>query len=193
VSESIGIDDVFVPRDGAHMDDDPRAAATAFDELFHAAYLCFHRRDGKRNQLAGASRAVLTHLSCSGPLTIGETALHLDRAQSVVSEIVDGLEAKGLLARERDPRDRRRALVWLTDAGFETLRRDREVVSRDLIENAMAGIDPAQRSALLDGLRALTSAALLTPAATPGSASSPEPEPEPARPSPSPSEGHDHD
>lgn len=51
---------------------------------------------------------MLTHLAVSGPLTVGEAAGHLNRAQSVVSEIVDGLERKALLERERDPADRRR-------------------------------------------------------------------------------------
>lgn len=39
---------------------------------------------------------VLRHLAMSGPLTVGEMARHFGRAQSVVSEIVDGLEDKGL-------------------------------------------------------------------------------------------------
>jgi hypothetical protein len=66
------------------------------------------------------------------PLTIGEAAAHLDRAQSVVSEIVSHLEDDGLLERERDPADRRRTLVWLTPAGQSALRRDREVLGLDL-------------------------------------------------------------
>ena len=53
----------------------------------------------------------------AGPLTIGEAALHLERAQSVVSEIVSHLVQQGLLERESDPADRRRTLVWLTPAG----------------------------------------------------------------------------
>jgi hypothetical protein len=93
------------------------AQAERFAGLFRAIYLTFHRRDGPRNELSGASRAVLQHLAMSGPLTVGEAAVHLDRAQSVVSEIVDGLTRKDLLERERDPGDRRRTLVWLTPAG----------------------------------------------------------------------------
>ena len=64
------------------------ADAAAFGRLFEQTYLRFHRRDGKRSALSGASRAVLLHLALSGPLTIGEAARHLDRAQSVVSDIV---------------------------------------------------------------------------------------------------------
>jgi hypothetical protein len=38
---------------------DERTQAERFSELFRAVYLTFHRRDGPRNQLPSASRAVL--------------------------------------------------------------------------------------------------------------------------------------
>jgi DNA-binding MarR family transcriptional regulator len=98
---------------------------------------------------------MLQHLSLTGPLTVGEAAQHLDRAQSVVSEIADALEAKALIERVRDPRDRRRTLVWLTDAGLALLARDREVLSRALLERAMQRMTAAERAALLTGMRAL--------------------------------------
>jgi DNA-binding MarR family transcriptional regulator len=132
-----------------------QAEAVEFERLFQAVYLAFHRRDGKRSEMSGASRAVLLHLSMSGPLTVGEAAGHLDRAQSVVSDVVTQLEGKGLLERETDPTDRRRALIWLTPAGFERLSRDRDVLSSDLLRQAMATMTPDQRAALLHGARAL--------------------------------------
>ena len=95
--------------------------AGEFEQLFRAVYLTFHRRDAPRSQLANASLAVLEHLALAGPVTIGEAAAHLGRAQSVVSEIVSHLERQGLLERESDPADRRRTLVWLTLAGQTTL------------------------------------------------------------------------
>jgi hypothetical protein len=65
-----------------------QARAERFAEFFHAVYLTFHRRDRPRSELPGASRAVLEHLALAGPLTIGEAAAHMHRAQSVISEIV---------------------------------------------------------------------------------------------------------
>jgi DNA-binding MarR family transcriptional regulator len=126
-----------------------------FGELFQAVYLRFHRRDGKRSELPGASRAVLQHLAGAGPLTIGELAAHVDRAQSVASEIVDHLERDGLLERIRDPRDRRRTLVWLTDAGTAALERDREVLSRELVAAALARMTASERAGLIAGMTAL--------------------------------------
>jgi DNA-binding MarR family transcriptional regulator len=134
--------------------------AEHYADLFRAVYLTYHRRDGPRSGLTGASRAVLGHLAMSGPLTVGEAARHLDRAQSVVSEIVDQLEAKGLLERERDPADRRRVLVWLTPEGQQVLRRDSDVLGVDRLAAALARLPAEQRTALITATAALVAAAV---------------------------------
>jgi DNA-binding MarR family transcriptional regulator len=136
--------------------------AREFAELFRAVYLTFHRRDGPRSQLPNASLAVLEHLALAGPLTIGEAAAHLSRAQSVVSEIVTHLERQGMLERESDPSDRRRTLIWLTPAGQAALHRQREVLSGDLLADALSRMHPDQADALVRALRALVQSA--TPA-----------------------------
>jgi DNA-binding MarR family transcriptional regulator len=129
--------------------------AEEFDHLYRAVYLAFHRRDGRRSELSGASRAVLNHLALAGPLTVGEAAVHLDRAQSVVSDIVTQLERKGLLERESDPVDRRRTLVWLTPVGVACLAADQRVLSVPLLEAALSAVAEDRRSSLLDGMRIL--------------------------------------
>jgi DNA-binding MarR family transcriptional regulator len=133
-------------------------AADAFCEAFPATFLAFHRRDGRRSELTNASRAVLQHLARTGPVSIGEAARHLDRAQSVVSEIVAQLEGHGLLEREADPDNRRRTLVWLTRSGMERLRADADVLDRQLVAAAMAELDEPTQRGLLDGLNALLTA-----------------------------------
>lgn len=149
--------DAHAPATTPH--DGPAAAfASAFELAFQQVYLRFHRRDGRRSELPNASRAVLLHLAQSGPLTVTEAARHLDRAQSVVSEIVGHLERKGLLEREADPADRRRTLVWLTPDGFAELERDAQVLSADLLRDAGARLDARTRAALLAGLTALLDA-----------------------------------
>jgi DNA-binding MarR family transcriptional regulator len=141
------------------MADPLEETARAYAELFPAVYLRFHRRDGKRRELSGASRAVLLHLAQTGPLTVGECAGHLGRAQSVVSEIVDQLEANRLLARVRDEADRRRVLVWLTDEGRARLTEEQEVLSLAALERAFAAMKPRERAMLIEGTRALVEAA----------------------------------
>lgn len=137
------------------MPDDPRDVAEAFARLFPAIYLRFHRRDDRGAALSGASRAVLQHLTLTGPLTVGELAQHLDRAQSVVSDIVAGLEEKGLLERMPDPADRRRRLVWLAPDGMHLLQRDRDILSVELLQSAVEAMAPDDRAALLNSVEAL--------------------------------------
>jgi len=117
-------------------------AARQLGELFPAVYLALHRRDGKRRPLAAASRAVLQHLTLTGPVRVGELGRHLGRAQSVVSEIVAHLERDGLLERQRDPADARRTLVWLSAAGVARLEEERQVLSRALVARAMTRMSP---------------------------------------------------
>lgn len=137
---------------------DAKARAAEYAELFPAIYLRFHRRDGTRRELSGASRGVLLHLAGTGPLTVGECAKHLARAQSVISEIVDQLEHHGLLARVPDARDRRRTLVWLTDEGRARLVEEQEVLSRTALERALTRMTPEEHHQLIAGTRALVRA-----------------------------------
>jgi DNA-binding MarR family transcriptional regulator len=142
-----------------HPTPDVQTTARAYAELFPEVYLRVHRRDGKQRELSGASRAVLLHLTLSGPLSVGECAKHLGRSQSVVSEIVDQLEQHRLLARVRDEHDRRRMLIWLTDEGRARLAGEQEVLSLAVLEQAVSGLAPRHRKMLLEATRALIDAA----------------------------------
>jgi DNA-binding MarR family transcriptional regulator len=137
------------------MTEDLDEVTDAVARAFPAIYLRFHRRDDKRSELPAASRAVLQHLALTGPVTVGELCDHLDRAQSVVSDIVANLEAKDLLERQSDPRDRRRRLVWLSPAGHRFLERERDVLALDLLRPAVAAMNRSDRAALVQGMRAL--------------------------------------
>jgi DNA-binding MarR family transcriptional regulator len=146
-------------RTSIGMDD----AAAAFCGLFPAIYLRFCRRhedDGPvRTRLTPQQDAVLQHLALSGPLTVGEMARHFGRSQSVASEIVGGLEKKGLLERMRDERDRRRTLIWLSDEARAVLARRRQVLDPSRVARAMRALAEPEREALITGLRALVHAA----------------------------------
>jgi DNA-binding MarR family transcriptional regulator len=144
-------------------------AAASFCELFPQIYVRFCRRVGRdpRDRLTAQQDAVLHHLAGTGPLTIGEMAKHFGRAQSVVSELVAGMEKKGLLERMRDARDRRRSLVWLTDDAREVLARRQQVLDPTRVARAMRALPLAQRDALVDALRALVHASDTIPTKDP--------------------------
>jgi DNA-binding MarR family transcriptional regulator len=136
----------------------PKEAGQAFAELFGAVFLHFHRRRPNRSLWTPQGWAVLQHLEMAGPLTVTEAAKHMQRAQSVMSEILDGLERKGLLARMRDARDRRRTLVWLTDEGRAAMAVERQVLCADRLAQAFAKLRESARADMLHGLRALVEA-----------------------------------
>jgi DNA-binding MarR family transcriptional regulator len=145
----------------------PSEAGQAFAELFGAVFLRFHRRGPKRSLWTPQGWAVLHHLEMAGPLAVTEAARHMQRAQSVMSEIIDGLERKGLLARMRDARDRRRTLVWLTDEGRAALAADRQVLCAERLARAFAQLGESTRADLLRALRALVDASAVSAADCP--------------------------
>ena len=100
---------------------------------------------------------VLQHLAASGPLTVGEQAVHLGLRRNSVTELLQRLESKGLVARIRDERDERRVLVWLTEAGRNVVSRIGQVAAPDLIAQTMADLSPENRLLAVRGLELLAS------------------------------------
>ena len=70
--------------------------------------------------LSGAKFAALSALANAGqPLTLSEIAATLTCVRSNVTQLVDRLEADGLVDRISDPKDRRAVMARLTDLGRE--------------------------------------------------------------------------
>jgi DNA-binding MarR family transcriptional regulator len=134
---------------------EPADAARKIAELFPAVYARLHATRPRGYRPTMQSLAVLMHLKRTGPLTISEMSLHLERAQSVVSEIVTRMERRGVLVRVSDKRDRRRTLVWLTPRGQALLKRELNVLSEARLAQALARMSSRQRRSLVDALRLL--------------------------------------
>jgi DNA-binding MarR family transcriptional regulator len=80
--------------------------------------------------------AVLHHLQQAGPLSQQELGAALRINPSNLVGMLDSLEAEGLVVRPRDPADRRRHLVELTQAGRRRLaeaKRAVEAAEQDLL------------------------------------------------------------
>jgi DNA-binding MarR family transcriptional regulator len=73
-----------------------------------------------------------------------------------VTRLLDRLEAKGLVRRQRCPKDRRQHLCWITDKGLSLLEK-LDIVTDDAQEEALKGLRQKDRVMfirLLDGIRA---------------------------------------
>ncbi len=68
--------------------------------------------------------AVLAELNDAGPMTPGQLAAAQRVQPQSLTRVLATLEARGLLGRQADPGDGRRALLAITDDGHQALRRD---------------------------------------------------------------------
>ena len=102
---------------------------------------------------------MLRHLAAAGPLTLGGLAEHLEMARATATEVVDRLEAKGLVERRRDRGDQRRVHVSVTESGRDQIPVLAEQDLDDLFRRVVAALTPETRSALICGFIALLEAA----------------------------------
>jgi DNA-binding MarR family transcriptional regulator len=142
---------------------DSDEATRRFSRLYSELYALFHRPESKRNSFTPESMAVLEHLRLAGPLTVGEAARHMERAQSVMSEIITRLESKGLLCRLRDQRDARRVLVWLTPAGQQVLDDQAQILCSTRLQAALTRMNESDRATLFEKLELLLRSTMHTP------------------------------
>jgi DNA-binding MarR family transcriptional regulator len=78
--------------------------------------------------------------------TIGE---RLQQVGGTLTGVLDRMEERGVVRRERDCRDRRIWRIWLTEAGKE-LETVLPPIAMEIREQALAGIPPAERKLLSD-------------------------------------------
>jgi DNA-binding MarR family transcriptional regulator len=97
---------------------------------------------------------VLFALSNDGPLPMNGLAEMLDVSQASATGIVDRMEQRGLVARERDAEDRRVVRVVLTSEG-EGLMENLVANRRDKLLALLNTLGEDDAAALLQGLRAM--------------------------------------
>jgi DNA-binding MarR family transcriptional regulator len=74
--------------------------------------------------------AILCSLQTGGPKSQGWLGEHLGIDRTTMVQFVDGLEAKGLVERQRNPADRRSYALTITPEGVDTWRQARDGVAR---------------------------------------------------------------
>jgi DNA-binding MarR family transcriptional regulator len=123
--------------------------------LLHTAYAAQAEVESKLDTV-GLSLAKLLALKAladgGGSLPLGQLAERLSCVKSNVTQLVDRLEADGLVSRAADPNDRRSRLAVLTDAGREAYQKGRQIQIE--AEEALFGALTADESATLHTLLA---------------------------------------
>jgi DNA-binding MarR family transcriptional regulator len=97
--------------------------------------------------LSGRQYMVLAVLSADTPPSQLELAGLCGLLPAQVVPVIDELERRGFVARQRSQTDRRRSVVTFTDAGREILERADEL-GRSLVD----AVDPAAREVLIEAL-----------------------------------------
>lgn len=91
--------------------------------------------------------ALLNGLAEAGPISQGALGQTLRVHASNLVALIDGLEADGLVARRRDPVDRRRYILELTAAGRRRLRRARHA-AEEAEQELLAPLSETERRRL---------------------------------------------
>lgn len=104
----------------------------------------------------GRELAVLTQLVRHGPGSQQEISNRLGIDRTTMVALVDALTGRGLVRRTADPRDRRRNLVELTDAG-RAVRAAATPAVDEVEARFLAPLTPAERETLTALLRKVVS------------------------------------
>lgn len=102
--------------------------------------------------LTSSQWRALAQLSRSDGLTQVALANHLEIEPMTVCRLVDRLEARGFVDRIPDPADRRAKLVWLTPKSRALMDVMRDI-ALGVYEEAFAGFDEKERTALVAALK----------------------------------------
>jgi len=105
-------------------------------------------------RLTQAEAHVLVALSEHGPMPIGALHREFGHKPSTLTNVVDGLERRDLVMREKNPDDRRSVLIRLTDPGIDVAGRVIAALT-DLQEKLSAAVSGRDLQAVDTVARAL--------------------------------------
>jgi MarR family 2-MHQ and catechol resistance regulon transcriptional repressor len=140
--EAMGQSNIFGPQE-------TRALST-YTHLRRAAGVAsarLQRRVAAREQLTESQVGVLRALLHRGPLSHRALADRLSKTSGNLTVVIDNLEKRSLVRRERNPRDRRSVSVVLTPGGRQLIE---EVLPRwvEGIVDEMSPLDAAEQEEL---------------------------------------------
>lgn len=95
---------------------------------------------------------IMQAISSTEGVTLGEIATAVSLSQATVSSILDRLEKRGLIFRERSTVDKRRVHAYLTDQGLQVLK-DAPLPLQDQFAHQFAGLQEWEQSMIISALQ----------------------------------------
>ena len=108
-----------------------------------------------RGGVTGPQRSVMQAVVHANGMSLKDLSRSVGLAHSTVSGIVDRLVKKGLLARQSDKKDRRLSLIVPSRQVRDYVRNKLPALTIHPLEEALRRTRPAERAAILEGLRML--------------------------------------
>jgi len=110
----------------------------------------------KRVGLTGPQLVILQEIANLGEVTAGEIAKAVSLSQATVTGILERMEKRGLLARQRSKSDKRRIMVRITPSGKQILQEAPPLMQEAFIER-FAGLQDWEQTMILSSLQRLVS------------------------------------
>ncbi len=143
-----------------------KSEVTRFLDAWFAVRQFIQASNFNRFQRAGLSATqfmTLNLLPENGEgIAMGELARRMNLKPATVAQTVDSLESRDMLARFREPTDKRVVYVRITPAGA-ALQNAASAQFRSQIQELLSALDPAVRESLVAGLEGLVDAIAADP------------------------------
>jgi DNA-binding MarR family transcriptional regulator len=110
----------------------------------------------KRVGLTGPQLVILQEVSRHGEVTAGEIARAVSLSQATVTGILERMEKRGLLARQRSERDKRRIMVRITEPGRKILDEAPPLMQEAFVEK-FSSLQAWEQTMILSALQRLVS------------------------------------
>lgn len=132
-----------------HGSDEEERALDAYIKLVRASetFTAWTGAVMEASELSVSQFGVLEALLHRGPMHQHEIAKRLLKSGGNVTMVIDNLEKRDMVRRERDPNDRRCVTVQLTDAGRDAIGRVFPRVEETIVEG-MAALTPEEQETL---------------------------------------------
>lgn len=106
----------------------------------------------KRIGLTGPQLFIIKEVSLNENISPGTLAKYMSISQATITSMIDRLEAKGYVKRQRDAYDRRKVKIVLLEPGREVLRKNPSLLQEDFIRR-FEELKPWEQTLILSSLQ----------------------------------------